>query len=207
MIEADGVAEHVEFLREFHFTGGDSANGFAFGSALIDAAVIFAGGLAVVQAANTEGRGNAAVHRRSDRIAPEAGIGNGIAKAREQMHFFGSGMERFDFRSESDILRRKVSLADGYFARGDGLIFGGKKIDGIDAWLFFYGDGHEAERRAAGLREKFDSAALEFCGSRADGSRTFEAKRFAELNSGGSGRALLTAGGKRNRQQKANDEN
>jgi hypothetical protein len=55
VVNADSIAEHVELLSESYGTSSNGADGFAGGSALIDAAVIFTGGFAVVETFDTEG--------------------------------------------------------------------------------------------------------------------------------------------------------
>src|SRR5258708_35713310 len=59
VVDADGVAEHVELLRESYSPRGDRANRFAFGSTLVHAAVRFASRFPVVQTLHTERRGHA----------------------------------------------------------------------------------------------------------------------------------------------------
>src|ERR1700686_2304421 len=56
VIDADGVAEDVEFLRKRDGASSDRANRFAFRSALVEAAVVLAGRFAVVEALDAEGR-------------------------------------------------------------------------------------------------------------------------------------------------------
>jgi hypothetical protein len=76
MVKTRGVTEDVELLSESYRAGGNRADGFAGGRALIDAAVIFAGGLAVVEAFDAEGRGHAARDGRSERVLPKTRVGD-----------------------------------------------------------------------------------------------------------------------------------
>src|SRR5579885_3140183 len=173
--------------------GGDGANRFAFRSALIDTAVIFAGGFAVMKAANAERRRDAAGNGRFEWVAPETGIGNGIAKADGKLHLFGRGMQGFDLRGERDVLRGEIGFENGDLAGEMGRAIGGEKFHRVNGRLLFDGDGHKAEERAIGLRKELDGAGVHFCGGDLRGGRTLEADSLAELYGGGSYGALLGA--------------
>jgi hypothetical protein len=81
VVNAHGVAEDVELLGESYRTGGNGADGFASGCALIDAAVIFTGGLAVVETFNAKGRGHASRYRWGQGIFPRTRIGGFFLEA------------------------------------------------------------------------------------------------------------------------------
>src|SRR5262249_24778920 len=104
VVDAYGVAEYVEWLREGDCAGCDRTNRFARRGALVHPAVIFARWFAVVQTPDAKGRSHAAGHRRSERILPKAGFGDLFLKAGEQGHFFRRGVERLYFRAEFYIL-------------------------------------------------------------------------------------------------------
>src|SRR5262245_31537526 len=66
VVNADGVAEHIKFLRESDSACCDRADGFAGWRALVNAAVIFAGSFTVVKTFDAKWRGHAAGDGRSE---------------------------------------------------------------------------------------------------------------------------------------------
>jgi hypothetical protein len=74
VVNADSISEDIKLLSEGDGACSNGANGFSSGSALVDAAVVVAGGFAVVEALYAKRRGHTAGNGRGQRICPEAGV-------------------------------------------------------------------------------------------------------------------------------------
>jgi len=112
VVNADSIAEHVELLSESYGTSSNGADGFAGGSALIDAAVIFTGGFAVVETFDTEGRSHTSGYGRGERVLPRTRVGDSFLEGGQQCDFFRGRMQCFNFGSEPHVLRREKCFAD-----------------------------------------------------------------------------------------------
>jgi hypothetical protein len=75
-VNTDGIAEYIELLCESDSAGGDSANGFAGRSALVNAAVVFTSRFPVVKAFDPKGDVMATGNRRGEWILPRASTRN-----------------------------------------------------------------------------------------------------------------------------------
>ena len=160
VVYADGVAQDVKLLSERDPASGYRADGFARGSTLVDAAVVFAGGLAVVEALHAEGRGHTAGDGSGERVLPEAGVRDFYFEGVQQRHFFGRGVERFDFGAELDVLGGEDGFADG---DGELLRLGPAFTNEHQrrrAGSVFDRDGKQAKALAVGLQEEFGGAAI-----------------------------------------------
>ena len=90
VVDADGIAEHVELLRERDGASGDGADGFARGSPLVHAAVVLAGRLSIVKASDAERRRHAAGDGRGERILPKTRFRDLFLEGGQQCDFFRS---------------------------------------------------------------------------------------------------------------------
>src|SRR5579863_138988 len=117
VVDPDGVAENVKLSCEGDSARGHRAYRLAFRSALIDAAVVFAGGFAVVEALDAERRSHATADGRSEGIRPGTRIGNVFLEIVEQGDFFRGGVQTLDFGAQGNVLRRKNSFANANLKR------------------------------------------------------------------------------------------
>jgi len=99
VVNRDRAAEDRERLRDFHCAGCYRVNGASCGRALVNTSVKFAGGLAIMEAFYSEGREHAAGNGSDERIFPIFQVGYGVAKLRQRLDVFGSGVQGFDLRS------------------------------------------------------------------------------------------------------------
>lgn len=199
MVHTDSVSEDVEFLGEADFARGDGANGFAFRSALVDAAMKFSSGLAVVQTLDPKGRGHAAGDGRDQRFPPKAIVGDGVTKRGEEMNVVRRGVQRFDGRGERNVLRREISFEDDCFGGEERFLVRGQEFDPIVARLLRDGNRHQTESRAVGLRKHLDSAIDH--GGRSDTGGAAHVDGLAELDGSGREAALLRKSGTRKRRE------
>ena len=192
VVDGDRAAEDVEGLNDFYHAGGDCADGSSGGRALVDSRVEITGGLSIVKALHTEGRDDAAGDGSDEGIFPILEVGYGVAKGRQRLHFFRGGMERFDLRRESDILRREERFANGQADGGDGGSVFCEEFDRVRSWGIGYGYGHQALPVTTFLLEKTHGAAIQArsgCGDFAA-----KANSLPQRDRRGLYRALLRAG-------------
>ena len=180
VIDPNGIAEHVELFCEGDGAGSNSANRFTFRGALIHAAVIFAGRLAVVQTFYAERRSHASADRSSQRILPHTIFRNVFFERVEQRHLFGSGTKRFDFRAELHVLRRENSFANKHTQGLGRSIIAAKDGELEHPGLIQHGNREKAKPLPVGLEKELRFAVVEpyFCEFR----RTSNAKCFAKLH-------------------------
>src|SRR5205814_566563 len=96
MIDSDSVAKNIKLFREYYYAGGDRANRLPFWCSLIHAAMIFAGGLSVVETFHPEWRRDAAWRRSGEWILPQTCVRYGITKTCQQSHFLRCRTQRFN---------------------------------------------------------------------------------------------------------------
>ena len=79
----------------------------------------------------------------------------------KRLHFFRRGMERFELRSESDILRGEDRFANGQANRRDGGSVFCEKFDGVRAGYVGHSNGHHALPIASSLLVETDRAGVQ----------------------------------------------